>query len=58
MALMVPGDGKGDWDFGDMRLCLSSGREKLRMILSNIQSLFSLAGRLAPDRGLDVSCLT
>lgn len=52
----VPGDDKGNLDFGGMPWGSSSGREQCRMVLSFIQDLVSRAGLLAPGRVLDVLC--
>lgn len=46
-------DDDGVWDFGNTPSGLSFGREKHRMVLSNIQELVSRAGLQVPKSGLD-----
>lgn len=53
-APTVVGDDGGDWDFGQKPRGSCSGREQLRMVISNIEGLFSRAGLLGPDNGLGV----
>lgn len=53
LILPVAGDDEVDWDFGDMPVGMSTGREKPRMVLDNIQGLVKRASFPAPDSRLD-----
>lgn len=57
MLLKVTGDDEADYDFRSMPSGLFSGREWLHGAFSNMQSLVSRAGLLAPLIGFDVFCL-